>query len=113
MIPPSQEPLEPGAAITVPVPAGLTQELVTGYISRCRSGLPSLLAAVDASDFEAARVYGHRMKGSGGAYGIPGLSEIGAEIERAAKAHDPASIHESVSTLQAYLGRLSVEPQPK
>lgn len=111
MIPLSQPRSE--AEITIAVPAGLTQELVAKYISRCRSGLPNLQAALHDSDFEAARVYGHRMKGSGGAYGIPGLSEIGAGIERAAKAGGLAALHEFASALDVYLRRLTVEPQPK
>ena len=48
------------------------------------------------------------MKGSGGAYGIPRLTEIGAAIERAAKAQDSDELQNAASTLQAYLDGLAV-----
>lgn len=97
--------------IVVQVPAGITRELVTGYLSRCRGGLPNLKAAVEHADFESARISGHRMKGSGGAYGIPKLTELGASIEQASKAQDGSALQNAIAELEEYLGRLAVDPE--
>jgi len=67
-------------------PPGIPRELLCGYLQRMRDSLPNLQGTLARLDFDAARVYGHRLKGSGGAYGVPQLSEIGAAIEIAAKA---------------------------
>ena len=96
------------STIIIQVPAGITRDLAVGYVARCRGGLLSLSTALDRGDFEAVRVYGHRMKGSGGAYGIPRITEIGAAIEQAAKAKDLTELQNVASTLDAYLRRLAV-----
>ena len=97
------------ARIVVQAPAGITRDLVERYISRCRSNLPNLRSALAHGEYEAARVYGHHLKGSGGAYGIPMLTQIGAALERAAKDRDLDALQREASVLEAYLTRLAVD----
>ena len=81
---------------------GLT-ELIPQYFALCRRDLQNLRAALDEKQFDQIRVLGHNLKGSGGAYGFPGLSEIGARIETAAKAGNESEAREGVEQLAEFL----------
>ena len=92
--------------IIVSAPVGLTRQLLAGYLSRMRGSIPNLSAAVTRREFEVAGVFGHRLKGTGGAYGIPKLTEIGSAIERAAENESLNELQALVVMLEAYLCRL-------
>jgi len=94
--------------VLVQTPLGIPASMVTAYIQRYLAGLPTAKASLTASDHDALRVYGHRLKGSGGGYGIPRLTELGALIEDAARRGDAAALQNQFAELEAYLGRLEV-----
>ena len=96
------------AKILVQPPQGIPRDLVVGYLSRSRSSVSTLRAAVDRSDYDAVRVFGHRLKGTGGAYGMPRLTELGAAIERAGAGKKPEELEPLVFALDTYLGQLEV-----
>ena len=99
----------PAAAKTViHPPQGIPKSLMASYLDRCRNGVPNLRAAVESQDFTAIRVFGHRMKGTGGAYGLGELSEIGRLIEIAATDRKIANLQEMVSKLGSYLATLEL-----
>ena len=60
------------------------EAIVPRYLARRREEIASLRARLDAGDYKALRIIGHSLKGSGGGYGMPALSDIGARIEKAA-----------------------------
>ena len=66
-------------------PSGIPASMVAAYVQRWVTALPDARAALAGSDHDALRVLGHRLKGSGGGYGISQLTEIGTRIEEAAK----------------------------
>lgn len=84
------------------------EDLIPGFLKRREEDLEKLRAAHAAGDLETVRVTGHSMKGTGGGYGFHGLSEIGAAIERAAKADDGATIATQIQALEDYLSRVEV-----
>lgn len=94
--------------ILIHAPTGIPRDLLVGYLSRCHSSLAPLSAALQQGDFETVRVFGHRLKGTGGAYGVPTLTEIGMAIERAALHKNSAELQNLVVALQAYLSQLEV-----
>jgi HPt (histidine-containing phosphotransfer) domain-containing protein len=94
--------------VLVQTPLGIPASMVTAYIQRCLAGLPDAKAALAGLDHNALRVYGHRLKGSGGGYGIPRLTELGAGIEDAARRGDAAGLQKQFHELEMYLGRLEV-----
>ncbi len=96
--------------VLVQTPLGIPASMVTAYIQRCLAGLPSAQASLADLDRDALRVYGHRLKGSGGGYGIPRLTELGAFIEEAARRGDAAALQNQFAELEVYLGRLEVLP---
>lgn len=82
--------------------------LIPGFLANRHKDVVSLLDAVDHGDFEAARILGHSMKGSGGGYGFDGITDIGAEIETAAKRNDSEAIRSQVKALSRYLTRVEI-----
>jgi CheY-like chemotaxis protein/HPt (histidine-containing phosphotransfer) domain-containing protein len=81
---------------------------VPGYLDSRRGDVRTLLEAVELLDYETARSLGHKMSGTGGAYGFPRITEIGATIERAAKAGDSAAIRSGAAELSRYLEQIEL-----
>ncbi|MFZ0591931.1 MAG: Hpt domain-containing protein [Bryobacteraceae bacterium] len=85
-------------------------ELLPQYFALCRRDLDRLKAAFEQREFGQVRLLGHNLKGSGGAYGFPELTEIGAAIERAAKAEDEIAIRTGIDQFATFL--ISHAPPP-
>ena len=58
---------------------------------------------LDSDSLEAIRTFGHNIKGSGGMYGFDEVTNIGLQIENAAKESDLDSIKLSLSELGEFL----------
>ena len=84
------------------------EALIPGYLSNLRRDLLSLAEAVRNVDMKTAGRIGHGMKGSGGGYGFPPITEIGRGIEDCAGERDTAGIEREMATLENYLSRLDV-----
>lgn len=84
------------------------EDLIPGFLERRNADADKLRHALAEQDHETIRITGHSMKGTGGGYGFDGLSEIGAAIERAAKAGDLEAVSQELDRLDAYLARLRV-----
>ena len=82
--------------------------LIPGFLANRRNDVALLSAAVEHGDFETARILGHSMKGSGGGYGFDGITDIGGDIETAAKQGDSAVIRAHVAALSLYLARVEI-----
>jgi CheY-like chemotaxis protein len=85
------------------------EDIVPGYLDKRRQELGVLRSALHNKDFELIRTAGHKMRGSGGGYGFPLLTELGQKLEAAAKIGDAVSIGDCISALSSYLERLRVE----
>lgn len=94
--------------ISIRTPEGIPPRMVTEYVNRCVAGLPLAVEALDRSDHGHLRVFGHRLRGSGGAYGIPALTEIGSAIERAALQHDASELRLQLAALEACLSQIEI-----
>ncbi len=82
--------------------------LIPRYLDRRHQEIETFRARLVAGDFEALRVGGHSLKGSGGGYGFPQLSDIGGRIESASKQRDAATIEAALVEYADYLERLEV-----
>ncbi len=80
------------------------------YLERCRQSLACLQDAVCRSDFDQARTFGHRLKGTGGGYGFPPLTEIGDAIERAALQKKQSDLEVQSKKMTEYLSCVEVTP---
>jgi PAS domain S-box-containing protein len=92
-------------SIGIEMPPGL-EEIVPGYLAARRDELPELMALLAAAAFERLAVMSHNIKGSGGSYGLPELTRMGAALEHSAKQMDSGSLSIQLTELKDYLGRV-------
>jgi CheY-like chemotaxis protein len=83
-------------------------DMVPGFLHRRRQDVIALLDALDRDDFETVQDLGHAMKGAGGSYGFPGITDIGAALEVAAASSDARASRRSVRELTHYLDHVEV-----
>ncbi len=93
--------------ITVTIDRDL-EEIVPTFLANRTRDLETLRTSVSVQDYETIRVLGHRLKGDGGGYGFPALSEMGGAMELAAGRHDQPAIERIIAQLQDYLARVTV-----
>jgi PAS domain S-box-containing protein len=79
--------------------------LIPGYIESRRRDLETMRAALEISDYETIRDVGHKMSGTGGAYGLPRITEIGSLVEQAAREQNPETIRAQTDELARFLAR--------
>ena len=94
--------------ISVHAPQGIPPRMVTEYVNRCLVALPVAAQALQRLDYGQMRTFGHRLRGSGGAYGIPALTDIGVAIESAAGVGDVGELQRQVAALETCLNRIEV-----
>jgi HPt (histidine-containing phosphotransfer) domain-containing protein len=82
--------------------------LIPRYLERRHKEIEAFRTQLGAGDFEALRIGGHSLKGSGGGYGFPLLTTIGATIETAAKTKDTATISAALDQYADYMRRVEV-----
>lgn len=85
--------------------ADIVQEFVNGLSERLRT----MEAAVGRTDFDALRVAAHQLKGSGGGYGYPALSERAAVLERHARSHAIENCEAAIDELKQLCSRVVVD----
>ena len=78
-------------------------DLVPVYLQNCRQNAIAMLNALDRLDFDTLARMGHKISGSGGMYGLPTISEIGAALEQAAVSADVVASRKWVDELCNYL----------
>lgn len=82
--------------------------LIPRYLDRRHKEVEAFRAQLSAGDFEALRIGGHSLKGSGGGYGFALLTRIGGTIESAARAKDAATIEAALTQYADYIQRVEV-----
>jgi HPt (histidine-containing phosphotransfer) domain-containing protein len=78
-------------------------DLLPQYFALCRRDLEHLQRALQDGIFDDIRIVGHNLKGSGGAYGFPELSEMGLSIETAAKAQHRQVLQKQIQRFADFL----------
>lgn len=84
------------------------EELIPGFLENRAKDVQSLRDALVKSDCKAMQSIGHSLKGVGGGYGFAGLSELGAQIESAAKAGNVEPLAGLIDRVADYLQRVQV-----
>jgi CheY-like chemotaxis protein/HPt (histidine-containing phosphotransfer) domain-containing protein len=107
---PGAEPmgLEP---VRIEMPSGL-EEIVPGYLEMRRQGVREMTDLLSASDFERLADLGHQLNGSGGDYGFPELTRLGAALEESAKMRDRVNLRSLLHQLKIYLDRVELVAKP-
>ncbi|MGE0446243.1 MAG: ATP-binding protein, partial [Vicinamibacterales bacterium] len=94
-------------APTVQVDADLAGYL-PDYLTATRAQLAAALADLDAGRRDPLRTLGHNLKGSGGSFGLPGISRLGMELEDAAVRGSESQLREGARRLGEYLAEVRV-----
>lgn len=85
--------------------------LVPRFLGNRAADVDKIRAALAGADFEAVRVAAHGMKGSGGGYGFPEISRLGAAMEEGALRRDAAAISALVTSLETYLASIEIRAE--
>ncbi|MDD5095318.1 MAG: Hpt domain-containing protein [Dehalococcoidia bacterium] len=88
------------------------EELIPEFLKNRQSDIATISKSLQLGEFETIRILGHSMRGSGGCYGFDGITEIGAAIEKAAKASATDAIRELTDELIDYLERVQIVYRP-
>ena len=86
--------------------ADLVAEFVDGLHARAQA----IQKAIDAQAFDTIESLSHQLKGAGGGYGYPALSQTAAQLEQRAHAKDVEQCRELLKELQSLLARIEVGP---
>jgi CheY-like chemotaxis protein len=84
------------------------RELAPEFLRRQRQELLAITTALKTGDFGPIQTFAHNMKGCGNSFGFPRLTDLGREMERAAKECDGQSLGRQVRDLCAYLTAVDV-----
>ena len=79
------------------------RRLISQYLKRRQADLKLLRTALADGNYEHIRIAGHNMSGSGGAYGLEKVSDLGAALEEAAAAADDKRIDDLIDQLDGFL----------
>jgi signal transduction histidine kinase len=83
-------------------------DLIPKFLDNRQKDITLIESALEKNDFDAIRILGHSMKGAGGGYGFQGVTEIGRNLEEAAKEADSNKIRNGVHELAEYLRKVEV-----
>ncbi len=95
--------------IYIQMPEGL-ESIVPDYLVSRQQEVSEFLRLLTVSDCAQISVLAHNMNGSGGAYGFPWLTELGAAMESSARESDLDTLRQQIGGLADYLRRVRVHP---
>ena len=85
------------------------QPLMPRFLEGRRKDLAALQDALLARDFERVRQIAHGLKGVGGGYGFPALTQWGGELELQARESDAAALSYTLAAMRTYMDNVRVE----
>jgi signal transduction histidine kinase/DNA-binding response OmpR family regulator len=80
--------------------------LVPSFLANRKNDVAAARKALERHDFHGLWVLAHTMKGLGASYGFDGISQIGADMEKGALAHDHADLSRAIDALARYLAQV-------
>jgi signal transduction histidine kinase len=83
-------------------------DLIPKFLQNRQKDILAIELALAQNDFATIRMLGHSMKGAGGGYGFNGVTEIGKNLEEAAKEENSDLIRKGVFDLTEYLRNVEV-----
>ena len=98
---------EPAHPLIVRIDRDL-EDIVPIFLANRQKDVQTLRRALADADFSTIQMLGHRMKGDGGGYGFPQISEIGTAMELAAERHDSPASEQHIVQLEEFLARVQV-----
>ncbi len=96
-----------GSDIRVEVP-DFVRELAPEFLRRQRYGLLSVASALKEGEFQSIQSFAHNMKGAGQSFGFEYLTDLGRQMEMAAKDRDAGALSKQFTSLKEYLTSVDV-----
>jgi CheY-like chemotaxis protein/HPt (histidine-containing phosphotransfer) domain-containing protein len=84
------------------------EELVPEYLADRKKEIMLFRTLMLKPDFESIRILAHNLKGNGRSFGFPELTDIGAAMEKSARAASGAEVACHVDELSNYLDRVQL-----
>ena len=84
------------------------EELTDDFLKNRKKDIKSIQRALEKEDYQNIHTLGHKMKGTGGAYGFDTVSDLGGSLEQAAKDRNSGEISKLVGELADYLEQVKV-----
>ncbi|MHB8124438.1 MAG: PAS domain S-box protein [Desulfitobacteriaceae bacterium] len=83
-------------------------DIIPEFMENRTKDIVLITEALEQRDYETICRLGHTLKGIGGGFGFPFISELGVRLEQVAKEADNCAITQLVTDLKEYLGRVHV-----
>ena len=93
--------------VVVTVPNELAS-LMPRFLANRQKEIAKMQAFLAQADFDSLKLAGHTLKGVGGGYGFPALSELGARFEVYADARDLKAIALALDEYSQYMAQVDV-----
>ena len=93
--------------VVVTVPNELAS-LMPRFLANRQKEIAKMQAFLAQADFDSLKLAGHTLKGVGGGYGFPALSELGARFEVYADARDLKAIALALDEYSLYMAQVDV-----
>jgi signal transduction histidine kinase/CheY-like chemotaxis protein len=84
------------------------RELAPEFLRRQRYGLLGVATALKAGEFDPIQTFAHNMKGCGKSFGFPRLTDLGRDMETAAKNRDSDALRRQLDKLREYLTEVDI-----
>jgi len=93
---------------TVDIADPFARQLMARYLSHRQQDLIEMRHAVAQDNFDKIKLTGHNMHGSGSAYGLDRISELGAGLETAAIQQNREVVSALIDDLEHFVRELSI-----
>lgn len=84
------------------------KEIAAPFLNNRRKELIELQKLLAASDFIAIQNIAHKLKGNAGSYGFDALGELGARLEKGAKAKDSKAVQDCLTSIETFLATVEI-----
>lgn len=84
------------------------RELIEMFVNSIPRKREQLSTFHQSQDIEHLQRIAHQLKGAGGGYGFPGLTEVAASLENCCKCNSVENLDEKVDELLEYLYRITI-----
>ncbi len=84
------------------------RQLMDRYLDKRRADVSALRIMESQNDFSSIERKGHNLFGSGSAYGIDAISELGAELENAAIRKDREKICRLIDKFESFVTHVTI-----
>lgn len=95
------------------LPTNWLREFACELIDRVNDEIPQLLQAYEVGDLPEVARLAHWIKGSGGTVGLPKLSDLAMQCEKAIKAEQIDTVLESIEEISQFVATVNQERNPE